>query len=90
MAHDLATVPVFAGLPAAALASGLYGAGTAVTMLVTMGAGQCGLRPIARLVNLGGPFQRASIITGIAWLTTQPAPALRRTPTTAAPRQQAS
>jgi Protein of unknown function (DUF998) len=48
IAHNLAAVPVFAGLPAAALASGwrywragrhrfgLYSAGTAVTMLTTM------------------------------------------------------
>ena len=53
-AHNLAASPVFFGLPAAALAcSGrarrtgqrgfaLYSAGTAITMLATMGAGRCG------------------------------------------------
>jgi uncharacterized protein DUF998 len=98
LAHNLAAVPVFVGLPAAALASGwrswragqrrfgLYSAGTAVTMLTTMALAAAGFGQSPRLVNLGGLFQRASIITGFAWLTALSAQALRRTPTTATPR----
>jgi hypothetical protein len=101
IAHNLAAVPVFAGLPAAALASGrrswragqhrfaLYSAGTAVTMLTAMALAGAGFGQSPRLVNLGGLFQRASIITGFAWLTALSAQALRRTPTTAAPPHQA-
>lgn len=94
-AHNLAAVPVFAGLPAAALASGrqdwragrpgagLYGAGTAVTMLATMAMAGAGFGQAARLVRVGGLFQRISIVTGFAWLTTLCARALhsnRRVP----------
>jgi Protein of unknown function (DUF998) len=101
MAHNLAAVPVFAGLPAAALASGwrswragqhrfgLYSLGTAVTMLMTTALAGAGFSQSPRLTNLGGLFQRASIITGFAWLTALSARALRRTPPTAAPRHQA-
>jgi hypothetical protein len=101
IAHNLAAVPVFAGLPAAALASGrrswragqhrfaLYSAGTAVTMLTAVALAGAGFGQSPRLVNLGGLFQRASIITGFAWLTALSAQALRRTPTTAAPPHQA-
>jgi hypothetical protein len=89
IAHNLAAVPVFAGLPAAALASGwrsrragqhrfgLYSAGTAVTMLTTMALAGAGFGQSPRLINLGGLFQRASIITGFAWLTALSAQALR-------------
>ena len=100
-AHNLAAVPVFLGLPAAALACawqswragqhrfGLYSAGTAVTMLTTMGLAGAGFGQSPRLVNLGGLFQRASIITGFAWLTTLSARALRHAPSTAVRRHQA-
>jgi hypothetical protein len=100
MAHNLAAVPVFAGLPAAALATswrswragqhrfGLYSAGTAVTMLTTMALAGAGFGQSPRLINFGGLFQRASIITGFAWLTALSAQALRRTPSAAAPRHQ--
>ena len=89
-AHNLAAIPVFVGLPAAALACGwrswragqhrfgLYSAGTAVTMLTTMALAGAGFGQSPRLVNLGGLFQRASIITGFAWLTALSAQALRR------------
>ena len=92
IAHNLAAVPVFAGLPAAALASGwrswrvgqhrfgLYSVGTAVTMLTTMALAGAGFGQSPGLINLGGLFQRASIITGFAWLTALSAQALRRTP----------
>jgi hypothetical protein len=100
-AHNLAAVPVFLGLPAAAFACGwrfwragqrrfgLYSAGTAVTMLTTMALAGAGFGQSPRLVNLGGLFQRASIISGFAWLTALSAQALRRTRTAAGPRHQA-
>ena len=87
---------MFAGLPAAALASGwrswqagrhrfgIYSAGTAVTMLTTMALAGAGFGQSPRPNGLGGLFQRASIITGFAWLTALSAQALRRTPATAA------
>jgi hypothetical protein len=95
IAHNLAAVPVFVGLPAAALACGwkawragqcrfgLYSAGTAVTMLTTMALAGAGFGQSPRLVNLGGLFQRASIVSGFAWLTALSARALRRTRTAA-------
>ena len=87
--HNLCAVPVFAGLPAAALTYGwrswrtgqhrfgLYSAGTAITMLATMALAGAGFGQSPRLVNLGGLFQRASIITGFAWLTAVSARTLR-------------
>jgi hypothetical protein len=100
-AHNLAAVPVFLGLPAAALACGwrswragqhrfgLYSAGTAVTMLTAMALAGTGFSQSPQLASLGGLFQRASIITGFTWLTALSAQALRRTPTTAAPHHHA-
>ena len=100
IAHNLAAVPVFAGLPAAALASGwrswragqrgfgLYSTATAVTMLSAMALAGAGFGQSPRLVSLGGLFQRASIITGFAWLTALSAQALR-TPATTTPCHQA-
>jgi hypothetical protein len=99
-AHNLAAVPVFLGLPAAAFACGwqswragrhrfaLYSVGTAVTMLTSMALADAGFGQSPRLVNLGGLFQRASIITGFSWVTVLSAHALRRTPATAAPCHQ--
>jgi hypothetical protein len=91
-AHNVAAVPVFFGLPAAALTCswrtwragqrgfGLYSAGTAIAMLATMTLAAAGFGQSPRLVNLGGLFQRASIITGFAWLTALSARALQRAP----------
>jgi len=99
IAHNLAAVPVFLGLPAAALVCGwrswragrhrfgLYSAGTTVTMLTTMALAGAGFAQSPRLASLAGLFQRASIITGFAWLTAVSAQALRRTPTIAARHQ---
>jgi hypothetical protein len=90
-AHNLAAVPVFFGLPAAALACGwrswragqrrfgLYSAGTAVTTLAAIALAGAGFSQSPRLVNLGGLFQRVSIITGFAWVTALSARALQRT-----------
>jgi len=89
--HNLCGIPVFAGLPAAALtygwrsqrtgqrAAGRYSAGTAVTMLAVIVLAGAGFGQSPRLVRLGGLFQRASIITGFAWLTVLSARTLRVT-----------
>jgi hypothetical protein len=88
--HNLCAIPVFLGLPVAALACarsswcsdrrgfGAYSAGTALTMLATAILAGAGFGQSPRLVRLGGLFQRASIITGFAWLTAVSAWALRR------------
>lgn len=100
-AHNLVAVPVFLGLPAAALACSwrswragqhrfaLYSVGTAVTMLTATALASSGFGQSPRLVSLAGLFQRAGIITGFAWLTALSARALRRTPITPAPHHQA-
>ena len=92
IAHNLAALPVFFGLPAAALACGwrswragqrgfgLYSAGTAAAMLATTVLAAAGFGQSPRLVNLGGLFQRVSIITGVGWVTALSARALHRTP----------
>ena len=90
--HNLAAVPVFLGLPAAAFTCswqsiraghrgfGLYCAATATTMLATTALAGAGFNQSPRLVNLAGLFQRASIVTGFGWLTTLSAQALTRAP----------
>jgi hypothetical protein len=87
--HNLAAIPVFLGLPAAAAGAswrslrtgqrgwGLYCAGTAVTMPAAMALAAAGFSQSPRLVRLGGLFQRASIVTGFAWLTALSARALQ-------------
>jgi len=89
IAHNLAAVPVFFGLPAAALISScrawrtgqrgfaLYSASTAVTMPAAMALAAAGFGQSPRLVRFGGLFQRASIITGVAWLSAVSARALQ-------------
>ena len=79
--HDAFAVPTFLGLPAAALVfagsflrSGRRGwalcsAGTGLVMLVGFGLSSAAFGQAPALVNLGGLFQRATIITGFAWLT---------------------
>jgi hypothetical protein len=81
IAHNLAAVPVFLGLPAAALISSwqawragqrgfrAHNAGTAIIMPAAMTMAAAGFGQSPRLVRYGGLFQRASIITGMAWLT---------------------
>jgi len=90
-AHNLAAVPVFLGLPAAAACYGwrswragqpgfaVYCAATAVTMPVAMAVAGAGFGQASGLGGYGGLLQRGSIITGFAWLTTVSARALRRT-----------
>jgi hypothetical protein len=88
-AHNLAAIPVFFGLPAAALSCGsrswrtgqrtfaLYSTGTAITMVTTATLAGAGFGQSPRLVKLGGLFQRVSIITGFGWLTVLSARELR-------------
>jgi Protein of unknown function (DUF998) len=99
--HNLAAVPVFLGLPAAALTCGwrcwragqrgfgLYSASSGVAMLASMLLAGAGFGQSPRFVSRGGLFQRVSIITGFGWLTALSARALGRTPATAAARRQA-
>ena len=91
-AHNLAAVPVFLGLPAAALACGwrsgrsghrgfaCYSAGSASAMLAAMALAGAGFGQSPRLVSLGGLFQRVSIISGFGWLAVLSARVLRRAP----------
>jgi hypothetical protein len=96
--HNLAAVPVFLGLPAAALGYGWRSwrsgersgftaccAATAVTMPVTMALAGAGFGQSDRLAPYGGLFQRVSIIAGFGWLTAVSARALRRTADPARP-----
>ncbi|MGH2851571.1 MAG: DUF998 domain-containing protein, partial [Solirubrobacteraceae bacterium] len=88
--HGVAALPIFLGIPAAALAhawrsrrsgnSALarYSAGTAVTMLASINLAGAGFGQAPRLVNLAGLFQRAAIAAGFGWLTALSARALRR------------
>jgi len=90
LVHNLVAVPVFVGLPAAALTCtwqsvrtgqrgfGLYSAVTGVSMFAAAVLAGAGLSQSPRLVNLAGLFQRASIVTGFGWLTTLSARALKR------------
>jgi hypothetical protein len=91
-AHNLAAVPVFFGLPAAAACYGwrswragqppgfaICCAATAVTMPVTMALAGAGFGQPSRLGRYGGLFQRVSIVTGFAWLTAVSARALQQT-----------
>ena len=96
MMHNLAAVPVFLGLPAAAFTCsrqsvraghrgfGLYCAATATTMLATTALAGAGFNQSPRLVHLAGLFQRASIMTGFGWLTALSAQALARVPAASA------
>lgn len=86
IAHNLAAVPVFLGLPAAAALTGrradepgfaLYCAATAVTMPATMMLAGAGFGQTNRLGPFGGLLQRASIVSGFGWLTAVSVRALR-------------
>ena len=101
IAHNLAAVPVFLGVPAAALTCGrrcwragqrgfgLYSAGSGAAMLGSMVLAGAGFGQSPRFVSRGGLFQRVSIITGFGWLTALSARALGRAPATPAARRQA-
>jgi len=90
LVHNLAAVPVFVGLPAAALICAWqaaqnrqrgfarYSAATATTMLATAVLAGAGFSQSPWWVNRAGLFQRASIMTGFGWLTALSARALKR------------
>ncbi|MCO1657141.1 DUF998 domain-containing protein [Pseudonocardia humida] len=92
--HDLAAIPVFLGLPAAALAYAWafrragdrgWAAGSAaagLAMLVGLVLTSAALAQTPTLVAFGGLLQRLTITTGLGWLTAVSARALA---TTAAP-----
>jgi Protein of unknown function (DUF998) len=79
--HNLAAVPVFFGLPAAAAVGSVrairrgdftwaaYSAATGVAMLATGILASAGFGQLARFVRVAGAFQRASIILGFSWLS---------------------
>jgi len=79
--HTVAGLPIFLGIPAAAIVcawlfhrSGrpgwaAYSAATGASMLTTVGLFGAGLSQNPRLVNYAGLFQRAAIVTGLSWLT---------------------
>jgi hypothetical protein len=54
-------------------------------MLTAMALAAAGSSQSPRLARLGGPFQRASIMTGIASLTASSPRALQHVPATASP-----
>lgn len=77
--HGIAAIPVFFGLPAAALASAwrfhraghprwaIYSAATAASTVVTLGLAGAGFGQAPRLASRAGLFQRASIVAAFAW-----------------------
>lgn len=80
-AHSIAAIPIFFGLPAAALACAwrfhrrghrgwaIYSAATAVSTVANVGLAGAGFGQAPKLANRAGLFQRASIITAFAWIT---------------------
>lgn len=79
--HNLAALPVFAGISAAALLSAAsfaqagergwasYSAGSGLTMLIGSFVSGAGFSQSPGLVNSAGLIQRASITAGFAWVT---------------------
>jgi hypothetical protein len=88
--HEIGAIPVFLGLPAAALAcawrfgrSGhagwaVYSAATAASVAANMGFAGAGFSQSAGMADRGGLFQRAAIITAFGWITALSARSLRR------------
>lgn len=77
--HDAFAVPVFLGLPAAALVEAYrsradrgwarYSAATALVMAVTFVGAGAGFAQSPAVVRYGGLFQRACVTAGFGWLT---------------------
>jgi hypothetical protein len=79
--HKLFAIPIFAGLPVAALASafgaprrgnvrwGAYSAFSGIAMVASIVAFGAAFGPESRLAGRGGVFQRISIASGFGWLT---------------------
>jgi hypothetical protein len=78
--HNLAAIPVFAGIPVAALASAfgaarsgsarwaVYSACSSIAMVANFLAFGAAFRPGSGLAGEGGIFQRISIASGFGWL----------------------
>ena len=81
MLHDLLSIPTFLALPVGAAVYArsfaregrfgwaLYSGGTAAMMLSAYGLASAAFNQAPALVADGGLYQRASITTGVAWLT---------------------
>jgi hypothetical protein len=90
--HNLCAIPIFVGIPAAALVSAAsaasrreyrwaaYSAGSAIGMTGTCMLFGAAFGGAPRLVRRGGLFQRVSIITGFGWLDALSLRALRAAP----------
>jgi hypothetical protein len=92
--HGIAAIPIFFGLPAAALACAwrfrraghswwaLYSSATAASTVTTLALAGAGFSQAPKLADRAGVFQRASIVTAFAWVTAVSARAIgsRRTP----------
>lgn len=79
--HNLFAIPIFAGIPIAALASAVtairghdcrwaaYSAGSAASVVGTFLLFGAAFAPSSRLAQVGGIFQRVSIGVGFGWLS---------------------
>jgi Protein of unknown function (DUF998) len=79
--HNLFAIPIFAGLPIAALASAFgaarhgdgrwagYSACSGVGMMASFVAFGAAFGPDSRLMGRGGVFQRISVACGLGWVT---------------------
>jgi hypothetical protein len=88
LACPAVAIPIFFGLPAAALACAgrfhragqplwaFYSAASAASTVVNLGLAGAGFNQTPRLANHAGLFQRASIITAFAWITAMSARAI--------------
>lgn len=89
--HDAVAIPIFVGLPAAAIAQAwqfrrtgqrgwaVCSGGTALSMIVGLGCASAGFGQSSGFVRFGGLFQRLAVASGFAWLTALSARALRVT-----------
>ncbi|MDA8395069.1 MAG: DUF998 domain-containing protein [Candidatus Dormibacteraeota bacterium] len=79
--HNLFAIPIFAGIPVAALTSAAtavrgrdyrwaaYSVGSAISVVGTFALFAAALAPSSRLAHGGGIFQRLSIGVGFGWLS---------------------
>lgn len=79
--HNLCAIPIFAGLPVAALTCAgsaarraeyrwaVYSAGSGVAMIGAFGLFGAAFGGVPRLAGRGGVFQRISIASGFGWLS---------------------
>jgi hypothetical protein len=90
--HNLCAIPIFVGVPVAALAGAgsavrgreyrwaAFCAGTAIGMASACALFGAAFDGVPTLVPFGGVFQRMSIATGLGWLTALSFRALRSPP----------